>query len=194
MTDKVVIIGGSAGGLDAFCEILRGLPPTFEFALILVQHRSPESAALGDVLQRCGGVPISEPVDQDPIESGRVYLALPDYHLRVEAERIVLSSDPPEMYSRPSINVAFESVADAYRERAIGVVLTGANRDGSRGLRQIADRGGYAIVQDPQTAAFTLMPRAAIQQVPEAEVLPLSRIVERLLSLASSPEAEQVEG
>lgn len=193
MSYEVVVIGVSAGGLDAVCEILRGLPPAFGFALIVVQHRSRDSYALCEVLQTCGGIPISEAVDKDPIEHGRVYLAPADYHLLVDGEHIALSTDAPEFYSRPSIDLAFESVADAYRERAIGVVLTGANRDGSRGLRKIVDRGGYALVQDPDSAEVAVMPIAAIHEVPDAEVLPLSRIAERLLSLVPLPRSEQVE-
>lgn len=183
MNRDIVVIGVSAGGLDAVCEILRGLPQQFGFALIVVQHRSKDSDALCDVLQTCGGMPVHEAVDKGSIEHGTVYLAPADYHLLIDDEGFALSLEAPEFYSRPSIDLTFESVADRFRERAIGVVLTGANRDGARGLRRIVDRGGLAIVQDPSSAEVRVMPAAALQEVPEAEVLPLGQLAARLCSL-----------
>jgi two-component system, chemotaxis family, protein-glutamate methylesterase/glutaminase len=189
----VVVVGVSAGGLDAICEILRGLPRKFGFALLLVQHRSKDSDALCEVLQACGGLPVREAVDKEAIERGMVYLAPADYHLLIDDGHVALSLDAPELYSRPSIDLTFESVADAYGERAVGLVLTGANRDGARGLRRIVDRGGYALVQDPTTAEVPVMPMAALQEVPDAEVRPLGAVAERLCSLAPLPAPERVE-
>lgn len=183
MTPVIVMIGASAGGLDAVCTVLRGLPADLPFAIALVQHRSRESEALCDVLQGCSLLPVQEATDKTEIEPGHVYLAPSDYHLLVEDGHFSLSLDAPEMYSRPSIDVAFESAAESYRDRVVGVVLTGANQDGSRGLRHLVDLGGGAIVQDPETAEVRVMPIAAMRAVPEAEVLPLSGIAARLRTL-----------
>lgn len=184
MDRDVVVVGVSAGGLDAVCKILRGLPKQFGFTLIVVQHRSKDSDGLCDVLQRCGGMPVLEAVDKGSIERGTVYLAPADYHLLIDDQGFALSLEEPQFYSRPSIDLTFESVADHFRERAIGVVLTGANQDGARGLKRIVDRGGLAIVQDPSSAEFRMMPAAALQEVPDAEVLLLGDLAGRLCSLA----------
>lgn len=192
MKREIVVIGASAGGLDAVCRLLRELPGAFGFALILVQHRSRDSDSLCTVLQTCGGMPVSEAVDKDEIEVGRVYLAPADYHLLVDDSHFALSTDAPEFYSRPSIDLAFESVADTYQARVVGVVLTGANRDGARGLRRIVDRGGAALVQDPTTADVPVMPLAAIAAVPEAEVLPLEAIVARICALTATADSKEL--
>jgi two-component system, chemotaxis family, protein-glutamate methylesterase/glutaminase len=183
MPRSVVMIGVSAGGLDAVCTLLRHLPADFRMAIVVVQHRSKDSDALCEVLEDCSKLPIQEVVDKAPIEPGHVYLAPPDYHLLLEDGYFSLSTDAPELYSRPSIDVAFESAAEACGAGVVGVVLTGANHDGARGLRCIADVGGVAIVQDPATAEVSVMPTAAVRAVPEAEVLPLQAIGRRLLSL-----------
>lgn len=180
---ELVIVGVSAGGLDAVCSLLSGLPEDFAMAIVVVQHRSKDSDALCEVLQDCTSMPVQEVTDKDLISPGRVYLAPPDYHLLVEEGSFALSTDAPELYSRPSIDVAFESVADTYGARAVGVVMTGANHDGAKGLRHIADRGGYVIVQEPRTAEVAVMPAAALRAVPEAEVLPLGEVAKRLLTL-----------
>ena len=177
-------MGVSAGGLDALCTILKGLPERFGFALIMVQHRSRDSDALCEVLQSCSGVQVIEAVDKAAIEVGGVYLAPADYHLLIDEGHFALSLDAPEFFSRPSIDLAFESVADQFGDRAVGVVLTGANRDGARGLRSIVERGGAALVQDPETAEVPVMPLAALQEVPDADVVPLSGIASRLLEIA----------
>ncbi len=184
MKRDVVVVGVSAGGLDAVCLILKGLPKEFGFALIVVQHRSRDSDALCQVLQTCSGMPVQEAVDKEAVETGKVYLAPADYHLLIDDEHFALSVDEPELYSRPSIDLTFESVADSYGARAVGVVLTGANRDGARGLRRIVDRGGLALVQDPSTAEVAMMPESALKEVPEAEVISLSTLSDRLCEVA----------
>jgi two-component system chemotaxis response regulator CheB len=188
----VVVVGVSAGGLDALCRILRGLPERFGFALILVQHRSRDSDALCEVLQNCSGMPVTEAIDKEEVEPGRVYLAPADYHLLIDGDHFALSLDAPEFFSRPSIDLTFESVADRYGARAIGLVLTGANRDGARGLARIVARGGYALVQDPTTAEVPVMPQAALEDVPEAEVVTLEGVAERLCELAPLESEEEV--
>jgi two-component system chemotaxis response regulator CheB len=112
-------------------------------------------------------------------------LAPPDYHLLVEAGHFSLSCDEPELFSRPSIDLAFETAADSYGAAVVGVILTGANSDGSRGLRRVRDEGGVAIVQDPATAEIAVMPAAARSAVPEAEVMDLEQIAARLQGLSA---------
>ena len=187
MAREIVMVGVSAGGLDAVCTLLGGLPRDFRMSIVVVQHRSKDSDALCEVLQDCTPLAIQEVTDKASAEPGNVYLAPPDYHTLLEPGYFSLSTDAPEMYSRPSIDVAFESAADAYGERAVGVVLTGANHDGARGLRRMVDRGGLALVQDPRTAEVSVMPSAALRAVPEAEVLTLEGIAARLVTLQSSP-------
>lgn len=187
MARDIVVIGVSAGGLDALCSILRELPSVLDFALIIVQHRSKDSHALCEVLERCSQVPVHEAADKDRIEPGHVYLAPADYHVLVDEGHFALSVEAPEFYSRPSIDLAFESIADFYGPRAIGVVMTGANRDGSRGLRYLADRGGLPLVQDPADADVAVMPAEARKAVPDAEVVTLATVPRRLCELTGTP-------
>jgi two-component system chemotaxis response regulator CheB len=190
MSHGLVVIGTSAGGLEAVSTLLRRLPAGLPLALLVVQHRSPESNALCDVLQDCSALPVHDVMDKDPIEPGHVYLAPADYHVLVEHDHFTLTVDEPVVYSRPSIDVAFESAADAWGARLIGVVMTGANRDGARGLRRIRDAGGLALVQRPDTADVAVMPAAAAAAVPEAELLDLAGIADRLISLVT-PQGER---
>ncbi len=172
----LVAMGGSAGALEAARTILAELPPELDAAVVIVQHRARESDALADVLQLSSRLPVAEAEDKDPVEPGHVYLAPADYHLLVEPGHFALSTDEPVLFSRPSIDVLLESVADAYGPHALGVVLTGANRDGAQGLRRIVDHGGAALVQAPGTAEAPTMPRAALEAVPEARAVPLAEL------------------
>lgn len=183
MAYELVIVGVSAGGLNAICEMMREIPADFGIPLVLVQHRSRESEALCEVLQACSPLPVTEVLDKTLIEPGNVYLAPPDYHLLVEPGYFSLSLEEPVRFSRPSIDVAFATAADAYGARAVGVVLTGANADGAEGLRQLAHAGGLPIVQDAEEAEVAVMPRAAQRSVPAAEVLTLREIGRRLVQL-----------
>jgi two-component system chemotaxis response regulator CheB len=185
MNADIVVVGVSAGGLNALTHLLAGLPADFPLALVIVQHRSRDSHALCEVLQRSSALPIHEVTDKMPTEPGSVYVAPPDYHLFVEDDELSLSVDAPEMYSRPSIDLAFESAADSRGARVIGVVLTGANHDGARGLRRIFERGGRAIVQDPATAEVAVMPAGALSAVPEATVVTLEELPQTLIDLAA---------
>jgi two-component system, chemotaxis family, protein-glutamate methylesterase/glutaminase len=185
MRYDVVVIGASWGALRALRKILSDLPRTFELPLILVPHRGRDSEhLLAHLLKDCSDMPVTEVEDKDAIEPGHVYLAPSNYHLLVDDDaHFSLTTDEPVRFSRPSIDVTFESVADVYGPRSVGVVLTGANEDGSRGLRRIADRGGLAIVQDPATAESPLMPASALKMVPEALMLPLDGIADHLATL-----------
>lgn len=186
MAYKLAAVGVSAGGLNALCTLMRGLPNELGMAMAVVQHRSRNSEHLRELLQDCTPLPVHEAEDKEPILPGHLYLAPPDYHLLVEPGHFALSMDDPVRWSRPSIDVMFESAADAYGSGTVGVVLTGANSDGARGLRRIVDAGGYAIVQDPETAEVATMPRAALDAVEEACVLTLADVAPHLARLDGS--------
>ena len=183
MAYELVVVGVSAGGLQALCTIAGALTVDLAMAVVVVQHRSKDSYALCDVLQDCTSLPIHEITDKEPITPGHLYLAPPDYHVLVERDFFSLSVDEPIRHSRPSIDLMFETAAESYGPAVIGVVLTGANHDGSWGLRQIVDRGGAAIVQDPATAEVAVMPRAALAAVPEATLAKVEEIAPLLLAL-----------
>ena len=180
---RLIVVGVSAGGLFALRTLVAALPGGFDIPIAVVQHRSKDSEALCDLLQECTRLRVGEANDKEPILPGGVYVAPPDYHLLVEPGYFSLSTDEPVRYSRPSIDVMFASAADAYGADVIGIVLTGANADGSRGLQKIVQRGGYAVVQDPSDAEVKVMPQSALKAVPGACVLPLERIGPHLAAI-----------
>lgn len=189
MAYELIAIGTSLGGLSALKTLLRCLPREFPVALAIVQHRHRESdEALSFFLQKFTVLPVHEVEDKQRIQPGNIYLAPADYHLLVESGYFSLSVDEPVSYARPSIDVLLESAADAYADRVIGVLLTGANQDGVRGLLTLKARGGIAIVQDPGTAESPVLPAAAIAAVAVDLVLPLSQIAPRLVDLCESVE------
>jgi two-component system, chemotaxis family, protein-glutamate methylesterase/glutaminase len=179
---RLVVVGASAGGLHALRTLVSGLPADFGVPVVVVQHRAKESELLCELLQECSHIPVYEVVDKMDMGRG-VFVGPPDYHLLVDEGFFSLSCDEPVRYSRPSIDVMFESAADTYGMDVVGVVLTGANSDGSRGLRRIVDAGGYGVVQDPETAEVRVMPRAAARAVPEACVLALEEIGPHLAAI-----------
>jgi two-component system chemotaxis response regulator CheB len=182
---EVVVIGTSWGGLNALSTVIAGLPSTFALPVVIVQHRSPDAPGfLAELLQTRTGLSVVEVDDKRPMVPGHVYIAPANYHLLIERGFFSLTTDAPVRYSRPSIDVTFISAADEYGRRVIGVVLTGANEDGALGLRRIADRGGYAIVQDPGTAELPVMPMAALRAVPTARVVRLDHIARHLITIA----------
>jgi two-component system chemotaxis response regulator CheB len=189
----IVVVGTSWGGLAALRTLVAGLPETFTMAVTLVQHRHKDSDHLLRVLlQERSALEVCEVEDKMPLEQGRIYVAPPDYHTLVEPGHFSLSTEAPVRYSRPSIDVTFSSAADSYGHRTVGIVLTGANADGAEGLRQISDRGGMAIVQDPATAESPVMPAAAVKAVPRARVMPLAMLIGFLAALpAGVPEREE---
>jgi two-component system chemotaxis response regulator CheB len=184
---ELVAIGASWGGLHALETVLGGLPDDFRIPIAVAQHRAADSGrgALTRMLSLRSGLDVVEAGDKDPIEAGRVYLAPPDYHLLVEPDGFALSIDELVQHSRPSIDVLFESAADTFGERAIAVILTGANADGACGVQRVKRRGGVTIVQDPQTAAKRTMPDAAIATGAVDHVAPLERIGPLLGELAA---------
>ena len=194
-THELVVMGASWGGLAALGLVLSGLPRDFGAAIAIAQHRGvePADAVLADALARKSALPVREVHDKDPIVPGWVHLAPSDYHLLVErGGTFALSTDPREQYSRPSIDVLFESAADAYASRVVGVILTGANPDGAAGLARIRRRGGFAVVQDPTTADRAAMPEAAMARAGADEVVALSEIAPLLTRLCGRvPATEQ---
>jgi two-component system, chemotaxis family, protein-glutamate methylesterase/glutaminase len=189
---ELIAVGASWGGLRAVGDILTALPEDFRPTVVVVQHRRSDPADLAGLLAARTRLAVSDVDDKEPIESGRVYLAPPGYHLLIERGHFSLSTDPPVKYARPSIDVLFESAADVYRERLIGVVLTGANEDGAAGLARIKRLGGVAIVQDPRTAERGEMPAAALSGTTADAVLPLEEIGPFLYGLTVTPAGDRV--
>jgi two-component system, chemotaxis family, protein-glutamate methylesterase/glutaminase len=175
---QLIAVGASWGGMQAISGLLDGIREHRELAIVIAQHRHPESGReLRQTFQLHSSLRVRDAEDKDVLEPGNAYLAPPDYHLLVEREgTLALSTDERVNYARPSIDVLFESVADAYGPRCIGIVLTGANEDGAAGLRRIKELGGVAIVQDPRDAERPEMPAAAIAATDADVVLPLAEI------------------
>lgn len=185
MPYSVVTVGTSWGGLAALTKLLGDLPADFSIPVVVVQHRSKDSERLlVQLLQDATQLQVCEIEDKDPLTPGRVHLAPANYHVLIESGYASLSIEEPVRFSRPSIDVTFTSAADTYRSEVIGVVLTGANEDGARGLANIVKRGGRALVQDPKTAEIPIMPAAAIRAVPTGEILPLHALAPRLIELS----------
>jgi len=182
----LIVIGTSLGGLSALKTLLGYLPKDFPAAIAIVQHRHRESdQSLSTFLQQLTVLPVHDVEDKECIQPGTVYLAPADYHLLVECGYFSLSVDEPVSYARPSIDVMFESVADAYSDHAIGVILTGANQDGVQGLKALKAKGGVTLVQDPNGAESPVLPSAAIAAVAVDWILPLSQIAPHLVHLCS---------
>jgi two-component system chemotaxis response regulator CheB len=189
---QVVVIGTSWGGLAALTLLFKSMPEHFGIPIIVVQHRSRHADnLLATLLQDITSLRVVDVEDKEPLEGDSVYIAPANYHMLVEGDHLALTTDPLVRFSRPSIDVTFMSAADAFRSGTIGVVLTGANDDGSRGLRHIVDLGGRAIVQDPATAESSAMPAASVKLVPEAEVLELPKIAPRLIEIDAASGAQK---
>jgi len=182
----VVAIGVSADGIGALHSILGSLPKEFPAAVVLVMHRGPTSAgALEQILGRRSGLPVKEVKGGEPLTAGAVYVAPADRHLLVNDGHLELKQTEKIHFSRPSIDVLFNSVAKIYGNRAIGVLLSGAGRDGATGLHAIKARGGTTVVQDPGQARFPNLPRAAIAADGIDFVLPIESIGPALARLVS---------
>jgi two-component system chemotaxis response regulator CheB len=177
-----IAIGGSSGAIDALVRLLPALPSTLNATVLVVLHLPRDRPSLlADIFRHRCALALREAQDKDPLAPGTAYFAPPDYHLLVDAgPRLALSVDAPVNYSRPSIDVLFESAADQYGERLVGVLLSGANEDGARGLAAIAAAGGVAIVQDPATAPMPVMPRAALNRVANVHILEPAGIADLL--------------
>jgi len=180
-----VVIGASAGGVEALGVLLGALPPSFPAAILAVLHLPPDRTTMLPALlgRRCAR-PVKEAEDKEPVEPGTVYLAPPDYHLLVEpGGTLSLSRDEPVHFSRPAIDLLFESAAMAWRERLLGISLTGASSDGAEGLHEVRACGGTAWVQDPAQATAPVMPAAALALAGADEVLALADMAAKLANL-----------
>ncbi|MVM34799.1 chemotaxis protein CheB [Spirosoma sp. HMF4905] len=170
----IVVIGGSAGSIPVITDVLQSLPKPFSGTVILVVHRSKNtpSELYKLFLNIDESLLVCEPNDKDPVRSGYVYLAPQNYHLLIESdETFSLDYSEPVHYSRPSIDVTFESVARVYTNRVTAILLSGANRDGADGLERILLTGGAGIIQEPATADYPAMPQAAAEQNPGVRIL-----------------------
>jgi two-component system chemotaxis response regulator CheB len=180
-----VVIGTSAGGVEALSQLLPALPADGQAAVFVVIHLPRERPSL--LVEIFGGkcaAPVREAQDKEPVEPGTVYFAPPDYHLLVdEGPQTALSADELVNFSRPSVDVLFESAADVYGSRLLGIVLTGASHDGAAGLAAVARAGGRAVVQRPATAQAPIMVEAALARTPSAAALTLGEIAEVLAGL-----------
>lgn len=185
MRYKAIVIGASAGGMEAIKTILMPLRAGFAAAILIVQHLSAHSDGyMARYLNEQCKINVKEADEKEKILPGNAYIAPANYHLLVEKdETLSLSVDPKVNYSRPAIDVLFDSAAEVYRDKLIGIILTGANNDGSKGLKKIRELGGLAIVQDPSTAEADFMPKAAIKITEVDYILSLKEISHKLIKL-----------
>ena len=183
----LVVIGASWGGLEALTTVLSSLPKNYPLPILVVQHRQRnqiDTEMLVNVMNKRCKLNVLEPDDKEPIEAGNLYIAPSDYHMFVEHKgEIALSSDELVNYSRPSIDLLFESAADCYQSGVLGIILTGANSDGASGLQTIKNKGGGALIQSPETAEVDTMPLAAMAATQADAILPLSEITMYLKEL-----------
>lgn len=183
---KAVVIGGSAGSLASLLVILKSLPTSYGPAVFVTVHVPPDAkrSMLVDILQTHCQVTVCEAQDKAHANGGTIYVAPSNYHLLIETSgSIALSVDDPVLFSRPSIDVLFESAADAYGSELVGVLLSGANHDGAHGLKLIEQAGGRVLIEDPANAYAPVMPRAALVACPQAWVGSPSQIASYLKDL-----------
>lgn len=166
-SNEAVVIGGSAGSIEALITILMPLPSHFTAPIIVVLHiASDAKTLLPEILASTCSLKIKEAESTEKLEAGTVYIAPPNYHLSIESDfTLALSNEEPRSFSRPSIDILFESAAEIYKNKVIGVLLSGANSDGAEGLKRIQALNGITIVQDPDTASFPDMPRSALKLI-----------------------------
>jgi two-component system chemotaxis response regulator CheB len=185
MAFDIVVVGTSTGGLKALQVLLSGLPVGFPLPIVIVQHRGKDSdSGLCEFLSESSNMAVTEPEDKEPVRRGYAYLAPHDYHLLIENGSFALSTDSAVGFARPSIDVLFESAADEYQAGVIGVILTGANRDGARGLAAIKSRGGLTLVENPDSAVCRELPEITIAVTKPDWVLPLAEIAPLLNELS----------
>jgi two-component system chemotaxis response regulator CheB len=181
----IVVIGASWGGVDVLMKLVKALPSDWTLPLVIVQHQHPNSGtALQRILRKLTSLVVVDVEDKDVIKPGHIYIAPANYHLLVEGDRsFSLAISAPVNYSRPSIDVTFESLSRVFQERCIGVILTGANDDGAEGLKKIKSEGGHTLAQSPATAEAPIMPAAAIATGAVDAVLEPAEIVPHLQHL-----------
>ncbi|MCB5190800.1 chemotaxis protein CheB [Methylobacillus arboreus] len=184
-TMEAIVVGASAGGVDAMLHIFKGLPQHYPLPIIALLHmQETRESKLAELFQHHLNLQVKEATDKESIAPGTLYFAPASYHLSIEHNlQFSLSCEAPLHFSRPSIDILMESAADAYGEALVGILLTGANPDGAAGMRAIKQAGGLAIVQDPDEAEVDYMPRAAIQLQTPDMILRLGRINQLLITL-----------
>lgn len=187
MKYEAIVMGASAGGLNAFSEILSQIPSDYTLPIIIVQHLSPDSNSfLAEHINKICALNVVEALDKMAIETGHVYVSPPGYHMLIEPNKTIsLSLDPPINYSRPSIDLLFETASETYKEALICILMTGANNDGSSGMKKAYDMGGACIVQNPKTSENPTMPQSALDLGIKANVLSLKEIATFLLNVDS---------
>jgi two-component system, chemotaxis family, protein-glutamate methylesterase/glutaminase len=175
---EALVIGASAGGIEALLALLPAVPATTRLAVVCILHMPPDrESRVAELFDERVAATVRDAADKEEIRPGIVYFAVPGYHLSVELDRTFsLSCEPPVHFARPAIDVLMESAADAYGSALAGVLLTGANQDGAEGMARIKARGGLTIVQDPNEAQSAMMPQQAIAKSEPDLVLPLARI------------------
>jgi two-component system chemotaxis response regulator CheB len=185
---ELVVIGGSAGGVDALLGLLPAVSPRFRPSVVCILHvPADRDSRLAELFDQRAGLPVREARDKEPIEPGVIYFAGSGYHLSVERDRTFsLSCEPPVQFARPAIDILMESAADAFGPALAGILLTGANHDGADGMQAIRMRGGLTVVQDPLEAQASAMPGEAIRRCAPHLILPLSGI-RALLPLLETP-------
>lgn len=183
------MIGASWGGLRAIGRVLSDLPEDVDVPIVIAQHRHPEAqdGTFAQLLEAQTDRPVLDVEDKMRIERGHVYVAPPDYHVLVEPRSFALSVDERVQFARPSIDVLFESAADAYGAAVIGIILTGANEDGAFGLARIKEQGGVVLIQDPDGATRRTMPDAAIAATVADAILPLEEVGRFVYGLCVEP-------
>ena len=183
-----IVVGASAGGIDALSALLPALPRDSAAPVFVVLHLPRERPSLlVDIFQGKCALPVREAEDKEPVAPGTLYFAPPDYHLLIDAgPSIALSADGPVHYSRPSIDVLFESAALVYGTRLLGIVLTGANQDGAAGAAAVQQAGGITLVQNPESAQSSTMPASALRRMVPSHVLSLDAIARLLGTLAGA--------
>lgn len=184
---KAVIIGGSAGSFQVITRILHSLSPNFPLPVLLCLHRLKHvRSGFVEALSIKSGIPIIEPFDKEQIKPGKAYLAPANYHMYIElGNKIALSTEEPVNHSRPSIDLSFVTAAQVYREKLIGIILSGANRDGAYGLKKIKDLGGLAIVQDPDECQVKTMTEASLKMTKVDFVYNTNDIIKFLQNIKS---------
>ena len=185
MQYEAIVIGVSSGGMNALKFIFSALPAGFRLPIIIVQHISAHSDNEWiNILNDKSNLTIKEADEKEKIEIGNVYIAPANYHLLIENDKTFsLTIDEYVNFARPSIDVLFESAAESYKHKLIGIVLTGSNNDGAKGIKRIKEYGGLAIIQDPETAESPTMPASAIAAIEPDYILSLEKIIELLIKL-----------
>jgi two-component system, chemotaxis family, protein-glutamate methylesterase/glutaminase len=183
MTHDLVVIGASAGGVEAISTIVSGLPRDLRASVMVVLHVSPARSVLPRILTRAGRLPALHPNDGDRLQYSHIYVAPPDHHMTLERDVIRVTHGPTENGVRPAIDPLFRSAARAFRRRVIGVIASGALDDGTAGLVAIKQGGGVAIVQDPREALAPSMPRSAIASVHVDHIVPVGEIATLIATL-----------